>query len=82
MLKRRAARGSENSSEARAQQLIDYLESLAVKVEAPRKLREIGIAQDATTELAEAAMLQGRLLDNNPREVTLADAQKIYDAAW
>ncbi|ASK88273.1 iron-containing alcohol dehydrogenase [Sphingorhabdus sp. SMR4y] len=75
-------RGSENSSEARAQQLIDYLEALAVKVEAPRKLREIGIAQEATTELAEAAMLQGRLLDNNPREVTLADAQKIYDAAW
>ncbi|MEH6717161.1 iron-containing alcohol dehydrogenase [Parasphingorhabdus flavimaris] len=75
-------RGSENSSEARAQQLIDYLESLAVKVKAPRKLREIGIAQDATTELAEAAMLQGRLLDNNPREVTLADAQRIYDAAW
>tara|TARA_R110000824_G_scaffold3839_7_gene18359 strand:- start:1420 stop:2598 length:1179 start_codon:yes stop_codon:yes gene_type:complete len=75
-------RGSENSSEARAQQLIDYLEALAVKVEAPRKLRDIGIAQDATTELAEAAMLQGRLLDNNPREVTLADAQRIYDAAW
>ncbi len=75
-------RGSENSSEARAQQLIDYLEALAVKVQAPRKLREIGIAQDATTELAEAAMLQGRLLDNNPREVTLADAQRIYDAAW
>jgi alcohol dehydrogenase len=75
-------RGSENSSEARAQKLIDYLEGLAVKVRAPRKLREIGIAQDATKELAEAAMLQGRLLDNNPREVTLADAQRIYDAAW
>jgi len=75
-------RGSENSSEARAQQLIDYLEALAVKVNAPRKLREIGIAKDATTELAEAAMLQGRLLDNNPRAVTLADAQRIYDAAW
>ncbi|VWX56065.1 iron-containing alcohol dehydrogenase [Sphingorhabdus sp. 109] len=75
-------RGCENSSEARAQQLIDYLEALAVKVQAPRKLREIGIAQDATTGLAEAAMLQTRLLDNNPREVTLADAQRIYDAAW
>lgn len=75
-------RGSENSSEARAQQLIDFLEALAVKVKAPRKLREIGIAKEATTELAEAAMLQTRLLDNNPREVTLADAQRIYDAAW
>lgn len=75
-------RGAENSSEARAQQFIDYLEALAVKVEAPRKLRDIGIAKDATTELAEAAMLQTRLLDNNPKEVTLADAQRIYDAAW
>jgi alcohol dehydrogenase len=75
-------RGSENSSEARAQQLIDFLEGLAVKVKAPRKLREIGIAQDATTELAAAAMLQVRLLVNNPKEVTLADAQRIYDAAW
>ncbi|MGB5725270.1 MAG: iron-containing alcohol dehydrogenase [Parasphingorhabdus sp.] len=75
-------RGSENSSEARAQQLIDFLEALAVKVKAPRQLREIGIAQDATTELAKAAMLQSRLLVNNPKEVTLADAQRIYDAAW
>ncbi|MEO9635308.1 MAG: iron-containing alcohol dehydrogenase [Parasphingorhabdus sp.] len=75
-------RGSDNSKEARAQQLIDFLEALAVKVNAPRKLRDIGIAQDATTELAEAAMLQTRLLDNNPREVSLADAQRIYDAAW
>ncbi|MEP1662938.1 MAG: iron-containing alcohol dehydrogenase, partial [Anderseniella sp.] len=70
-------RGSDNSKEARAQQLIDFLEALAVKVNAPRKLRDIGIAQDATTELAEAAMLQTRLLDNNPREVSLADAQRI-----
>ena len=53
-----------------------------MSVKAPRKLRDIGIARDATTELAEAAMLQTRLLDNNPREVTLADAQRIYDAAW
>ena len=75
-------RGSENSDEARAQQLIDYLEGLAVKVKAPRKLREIGIKQDATSELAEAAMLQTRLLMNNPRELTQADAQRIYDAAW
>ena len=75
-------RGSENSSEARAQQFIDHLEALAVRIKAPRRLREIGIAQDATSELAQAAMLQVRLLVNNPKEVTLADAQRIYDAAW
>lgn len=75
-------RGAENSDEARAQNLIDHLETLAVKVKAPRKLRDIGIAKEATSELAEAAMLQTRLLVNNPKEVALADAQRIYDAAW
>jgi len=75
-------RASENSSEARAQQLIDYLEGLAIKVKAPRRLREIGISQVATSELAQAAMLQTRLLVNNPKELTQADAQRIYDAAW
>ncbi|VAW06001.1 Alcohol dehydrogenase [hydrothermal vent metagenome] len=75
-------RGEENSVEARAQKLIDYLEGLAVKVKAPRKLREVGIKQDATDELAATAMLQTRLLVNNPREVTLEDAQRIYENAW
>lgn len=74
--------GPENSVEARAQQFIDYLESLAVKVNAPRKLRDIGISKDATAELAAAAMLQSRLLINNPKPLSQADAQSIYDAAW
>jgi alcohol dehydrogenase class IV len=71
-----------NSTEARAQALIDYLEGLAVTVKAPRKLRELDIAQEATTELAEAAMLQTRLLINNPKTLELADAKRIYEAAW
>ncbi len=74
--------GLENGAEAKAQAFIDYLEGLAVSVKAPRKLRDIGISKDATPELAEAAMLQTRLLVNNPRELSLVDAQKIYDAAW
>ena len=71
-----------NSTEARAQALIDYLEGLAETVKAPRKLRELDIAQEATTELAEAAMLQTRLLINNPKTLELADAKRIYEAAW
>ncbi|MEO0439403.1 MAG: iron-containing alcohol dehydrogenase, partial [Pseudomonadota bacterium] len=74
--------GSSNSTEARAESFIDYLEDLAVTVKAPRKLREIGIAEDAVDELAEAAMLQTRLLVNNPRELDRKDAQKIYADAW
>lgn len=71
-----------NSAEARAQELIDYLEALAVKVNAPRRLRDVGIGEDAVDELAEAAMLQTRLLVNNPKELDLADAKRIYADAW
>lgn len=71
-----------NSAEARAQELIDYLEGLAVKVKAPRRLRDVGIKKDAVDELAEASMLQTRLLINNPKELGLADAKRIYADAW
>jgi alcohol dehydrogenase class IV len=71
-----------NSAEARAQELIDHLEGLAVKIKAPRRLREVGIAEDAVDALAEAAMLQTRLLVNNPKELDLADAKRIYADAW
>lgn len=71
-----------NSAEARAQELINYLEGLAVKVKAPRRLRDVGVAEDAVDELAEAAMLQTRLLVNNPKELDLTDAKRIYANAW
>ncbi len=71
-----------NSAEARAQELIDYLEGLAVTVKAPRRLRDVGIVEDAVGELADAAMLQTRLLVNNPKELDLADAKRIYTNAW
>lgn len=32
--------------------------------------------------LAKDAMLQQRLLVNNPREVTQADALQLYESAW
>ena len=45
-------------------------------------LREIGIDRDALAMLARAAMKQTRLLVNNPREMTEADALAIYEAVW
>ncbi|SIN61510.1 Alcohol dehydrogenase, class IV [Parasphingorhabdus marina DSM 22363] len=74
--------GPSNSAEARAEAFVDYLEDLAVTVKAPRKLRDVGIAEEAVDELAEAAMLQTRLLVNNPRELEREDARKIYADAW
>ena len=70
------------SEEARAQGLITALQTLALETGIVRTLREVGIAESDLDALAEAAMLQTRLLGNNPRAVTLADAHAIYAAAW
>ncbi|MDG2405248.1 MAG: iron-containing alcohol dehydrogenase [Paracoccaceae bacterium] len=45
-------------------------------------LREMGIDHSALPMLARDAMNQTRLLVNNPRDVTEADALAIYEAAW
>ncbi len=73
------ARGSE---EARAQGLITALQALAAETGIVRTLRAVGVAESELDALAEAAMLQTRLLGNNPRVVTVDDARAIYAAAW
>lgn len=65
-----------------AEQLIDYLAALAEKVNLPVRLRDMDIPESAIARLAADAMLQQRLLVNNPREVSEADAVAIYQAAW
>ena len=48
---------------------------------APR-LRDYGIDIAEAPMLAREAMKQTRLLVNNPCEITEADAQRLYEAAW
>ena len=48
----------------------------------PASLSEENIPVEAVTKLAAGAMPIQRLLKNNPREVTLADAEKIYTSAF
>lgn len=69
-------------AEARAVALIDALAALSARVGLPARLRDAGIPQDALPRLAADAMKQTRLLVNNPRPVTEADALAIYTAAW
>ena len=47
----------------------------------PSTLAEVGIREEDLDRLAEDAMKQTRLLVNNPREVTYADAYAIYSEA-
>jgi alcohol dehydrogenase len=62
--------------------LITWLEQRIKETGLPMTLRECDISEDAIPMLASEAMLQQRLLINNPREVSEADALAIYTAAY
>ncbi|QJE72452.1 iron-containing alcohol dehydrogenase [Aerophototrophica crusticola] len=59
----------------------DDLASLSRDLGLPPTLREVGVGADSLDLLATDAMKQTRLLVNNPREVTLEDARRIYGEA-
>lgn len=67
---------------AKAQAFIRHLEALIAATGLPMRLREHGIPADALPQLAADAMLQTRLLVNNPRELSEADALAIYRSAF
>ena len=68
--------------EKAATTLINWLGNLSGELGLQTRLRDMSIDEDAIPRLASEAMLQQRLLINNPREVTEADAVAIYQAAW
>lgn len=70
------------SDEARAQAMIDAIETLICDLALPSTLQAAGVGKDSLEMLAEDAMLQQRLLVNNPREVGYDDALGIYRAAF
>ena len=63
-------------------QMISALAELSPRCGLPSRLRDAGVPKDALEMLARDAMLQQRLLVNNPREVTEADALAIYNQAY
>ncbi|PVB63253.1 iron-containing alcohol dehydrogenase [Labrenzia sp. 011] len=65
----------------RAAHFADRLTALCEKLGLQTRLRELGIGETDLPKLAADAMKQTRLLVNNPREVTEADALDIYRAA-
>jgi alcohol dehydrogenase class IV len=76
-------RGCEaEGSQARVRRLIDGLERLCAATGLPMRLRDHGIAREEAPVLAREAMKQTRLLVNNPCEISEADAQRLYEAAW
>lgn len=74
--------GVTGSAEARTHALISALEDIAEATRIPRTLREVGVKEGDLARMASDAMLQTRLLGNNPRPVTETDALAIYTAAF
>jgi alcohol dehydrogenase len=73
--------GSGGSHEARTEGLIAAMQHIAQRTGIQTRLQQMGIAEADLDRLADDAMLQTRLLGNNPRELTRADARAIYAAA-
>lgn len=71
-----------DGTQARCAAFIDALADLASKLGIQTRLRDVDIPEGAITKMAADAMLQQRLLVNNPRDVSEQDAINIYKAAW
>jgi len=46
------------------------------------RMRDLGVPADAIDDMAAAALKVTRLLNNNPRTITLEDAKRIYRSAY
>ena len=66
----------------RCAEFITELAALNERCGLPSRLRDAGVPEAMLPTLARDAMLQQRLLVNNPREVSEADALAIYQAAY
>ena len=77
------AMGVTNSGDVRADAAagIARIEQLSAATGIDRRLADIGIGQNALPKMAAAAMTVQRLLKNNLRELSEADALHIYEAA-
>lgn len=59
---------------------VAFVSELSKACGIPQSLEEIGIPKTAVGEMAKAAMLQQRLLKNNPRDITEQDCIDIYNS--
>jgi alcohol dehydrogenase class IV len=68
--------------EATAESVVQRVEELSRFLELPPNLAAIGIPRDALEPMSQAVVLITRLLNNNPRKVSLEDARAIYREAF
>lgn len=68
--------------EDKANAAVKQVTELSADVAIPKRLRDINIPQEAIPQMAAGAMKVTRLLNNNPRPITLEDAEAIYRRAY
>jgi alcohol dehydrogenase class IV len=61
---------------------VEFLSQLSRDCGVPQKLSELNIPREAIPAMAQAAMKVTRLLKNNLRPLTEADAARVYEAAY
>ena len=73
--------GSGNADQ-RSAAFVEHMLTLMEESGAPRRLRDVGVTEESLTRLAADAMLQTRLLTNNPVDVQEQDALNLYQQAF
>ncbi|MDG5493591.1 iron-containing alcohol dehydrogenase [Niveispirillum sp. BGYR6] len=70
------------SPATQAEGLVAAMVTLSRESGLPQQMRAVGVMEADLPQMAKDAMLQQRLLVNNPRPILEADALAIYQAAW
>ncbi len=72
----------DGTTQLRSEAFVSAMQRLTCESGAPQRLRDVGVTNNSLSLLAADAMKQGRLLVNNPVEVTEADALALYREAF
>jgi alcohol dehydrogenase class IV len=67
---------------AAAEEMLKFIEGLMNDLNITKKLRDLQVPEDAIPRMAEGVLKVTRLLANNPRKITIEDANRIYREAW
>lgn len=73
---------AQSSSLETARRGIARVHEIARQCGVPMNLADLGVPRSAVPGMAKAAMQVQRLLKNNPRQMTAADAVEIYESAF
>lgn len=73
---------STGSTDGLCDLFIDHIQNHLDNSRLVLKLKDLNVPEHMLSQLAKDAMLQTRLLQNNPRKMTQHDAQQIYQAIY